>query len=174
MTSVRDKLPASDMATVQVAEILDVEQEIGAQLPDAYEDFLTIAGCGEEYGGLACWYHFDITRGGNILEANKKLMSSQARRIRTEKLTAQLLPAHFLAVLDSYDGTVYGFIQESDTAFGPSVWSWELETYEFEQVSPNFGEFLEYIAECPVKEIINWRNAQKPASALMKLRPAFA
>lgn len=148
----RDQLEPCDLQPVTLSSILAVEDELGAHLPDQYEDFLLQLGAGEEHGGLARWYHLDITRPGNLLEANEKLREAQTTEMRAHGRRRASFPKEFLAVYDPREGEVFGFMRDGQS-YGASVYVWDMEDYFLEQAADDFSSFLESLVDCSPEEI---------------------
>jgi hypothetical protein len=149
----RDGLAESDLRPVLASDVLTIEHELGAQLPEQYEDFLRSVGVGCEYGGLSWWWHLDVTRPGNLLEKNHRLVGEQLRELRKMGLARDKYPAGFLAIYDPCDGEVFGFLRCPETCFLPKVVAWDTEEFTLSTVAPDFNHFLDYLADCDPEEL---------------------
>lgn len=127
----RDRLRPSSLVRAQLAEIIALEDELGASLPAQYEAHLLHFGAGTEHGGLAFWFHLDRTRSGNILDCNEQLQRSNGR---------PGAPKDFLAVYDSRDGEFFGF-RKQGSSYGPEVFSWTSEEHKCHLHCPDLGSF---------------------------------
>lgn len=139
----RDKLEPCDLAPVAIADILAVEQELGMQLPSAYEDFLTAVGVGEEHGGFGVWFHLDLGRTGNLLEVNEAL----AERFKVRS------PKRFLAFYESRGDAFYGFAADRGRRYGDEVFVLDPEIGKPQLFAADLGEFLEANTDCSEEEI---------------------
>jgi hypothetical protein len=158
LVAARDSLPPSDLHPVLATDIYTLEREIGASLPDQYEDFLREAGCGEEHGGLSRWHHLDITRPGNLIEINHEFAHQQIKRMRSEGISVSRFPRALFVVYDPCDGEVYGFMQDS-SRFNPQVVAWDTDEFTLRTVAQSFAEFLEYVSDCDEEELEEARKA---------------
>jgi len=138
----RDNLAQSELHPIMINEVLAVEDELGIPLPEQYEDFLMKAGAGTEYGGLATWYHFDLTLTGNLLEKNVEI---QHRR-RGEKP-----PGDFLAVYDPCDGSLIGY-QAQNGSYSTELFIWSKED-GIESLSDDLYSFLAENIDCDGAEL---------------------
>lgn len=127
----QEGMGASVLLPVQSTQILDVETQLGGNLPEQYETFLTQIGVGEECGGVGLWFHLDITSPGNVLEASEQVARSG---------TAMLV------VYDAYDGELYGFLPAAK-GFQPEVHAWTSETGEMRLVADQLEDFLDVLAD---------------------------
>lgn len=146
-TSRLEKLPTSSLRPVLATDILAVERELGAQLPEQYEEFLTEVGVGDEYGGLSVWYHLDITRPGNLLDVNEHLAEDQTNQMKKEGLPPSRYPKDFLAIYDGKDGQVYGFLRSQAARFFPQVNAWDQEGFNLVSVAIDFEHFLDWLSQ---------------------------
>ena len=147
LITLRDDLSPSELHPALTTEVLTIERELGAELPEAYEEFLTEVGCGCEFGGVAWWYHLDITRPGNLLEVNQHLVREQAQAMRQIGRSPTEFPTGFLAVYDPCDGEVFGFQLNGGGRYAPAVWAWDTEEFELREVAPDMCHFLDYLLE---------------------------
>lgn len=136
LASERFDIAPSDLQRVMINEVMALEDEIGADLPEQYEAFLTDVGVGQEFSGLGYWFHCDLAREGNLLRVNGKLWRGQHQQYERR------MPAEFFAVYDPCDGTLIGFKRENGS-FGAPVYCWHPETNELEEISEDFCSFLE-------------------------------
>lgn len=132
-------LEPSSLRPVTASDIIAVERELGRTLPDEYATFLVEIGCGDEYGGLARWFHFDITEPGNVLEESTRF---QARGN----------PRGFLAVYDPFDGDVYGFLP-MQRSYRSEPHSWNQERRELRQLASSFSELLDELVAGDVEVV---------------------
>lgn len=147
LLSERDALPASELYPALTTDVLTVERELGVELPEDYEDFLTIVGSGPEFGGVAWWYHLDITRPGNILEVNHELAKEQAQLMRKAGKAPSDFPNGFLAIYDACDGEVFGFERDTKGKFLPHVIAWDTEDYTSQRIADDLCGFLDFLLE---------------------------
>jgi hypothetical protein len=145
--AVRDKLPPSELRPCSSADIMSVEHEVGMTLPSEYVDFLCQVGTGKEFGGLAIWFHLDLTRPGNVLECSQRLMHDQTQTMSEAGIDAEHYPEGLLIFYDPCDGGMYGFLPASDSVYHPHVYFWDCETHELEQVADNLYIFLALLCE---------------------------
>lgn len=117
---------------VQSAQIFDVENQLGSNLPEQYETFLTMVGTGDENGGVGRWYHFDIMSPGNVLEESARMPENSPA-------------AGMLVFYDACDGDLYGFLP-GKARFMPEVYAWNIESDEMRRVADSFEEFLDCLA----------------------------
>jgi hypothetical protein len=152
LIAARDGLDECKLQPVMLSQIMAVADELGAQMPDQYEDFLLEVGAGMEHGGLARWYHLDVTRPGNLLDANERLRQSQAEEMRAHGRKKARFPKEFLAVYDPCEGEVFGFMR-SGGEFGSAVYLWDLEEHYLERIADDFCEFLGTLVDCSAEEV---------------------
>lgn len=145
----RDGLQVSDLRPALASDILTIERELDAQLPEQYEDFLRTCGVGKQFGGLSEWFHLDITRPGNLFEKNAELVAFQASLNGNGKK----FPKGFLGVYDDFEGEIFGFLKPSGSRYLPQVVAWDQETQELSPVSQDFNCFLDYLADCDIEEL---------------------
>lgn len=138
-------LPVCDLRPAQTADLLTVERTIGMTLPQEYVAFLLEVGCGEEFGGLSLWHHFDLTLAGNTLEASHELAAHAPRAPRSQP--HRRLPRGFLPIYDSLDGSVYGYIPRSSNEYERQIYVWDTDANELRQVADDFAGFLDYLVE---------------------------
>lgn len=148
----RDGLGPSELAPVAIADILALEQELGMQLPPAYEEFLTVVGVGEEHGGLGVWFHLDLGRTGNLLEVNESL--AERHRLR--------LPENFLIFYESRGDAFYGFPSARKRRYSDEVYVLDPEEDKPQPFAADLGEFLEANTDCDEEEI---QRAERRAEA---------
>jgi hypothetical protein len=146
-TAARDKLPASELRPCSSADIMSVEHEVGMSLPEEYVEFLCQVGVGTEFGGLAIWFHLDLTRPGNVIDRSQILMRDQTKIMEKGGVTAEQYPEDLLIFHDPCDGGMYGFLPDSDSAYKPCVYFWDCEMHELEQVADTFDAFLPSLCE---------------------------
>jgi hypothetical protein len=143
----RDDMPHSELHPVLATDILTVERELGAELPETYEEFLTDVGAGNEFGGTAWWYHFDITRPGNLLEATRTFAEEQIRALRDAGRPIRQFPSGFLAIYDPCDGEIFGFRLNGGSRYDDAVWAWDTDDLTQRRVADDFCAFLDYLLE---------------------------
>lgn len=143
----KEGLAKSDLRPCSAADVMSVERETGVSLPEEYVDFLCQVGAGEEHNGLACWYHLDITRPGNVVNHSHVVMTEQIQAMREAGVPVTRYPKNMLLIHDPCDGVIYGFVPNSGSTYKPGVYCWDLEEFELEQISECFGEFLEYLTK---------------------------
>lgn len=161
LISERDNLPASALYPVTLPEVMAIEEELGASLPDHYEEFVLEAGVGAELGGLAEWFHLELTRPGNLIEANRDLAREQAASIRKQGAGVSY-PTDFLAVYDPREGEVFGFLR-GDGDYEPAVYQWDLEEFRLERVADDLYSFLDELVDCDEDEVaLIERRAEEP------------
>jgi hypothetical protein len=114
---------------VQMSQIFELVAQLKIELPKQYETFLTTVGCGEECGGMGLWYHLDLTSPGSVLERSRGIPSTSPAK-------------GMLAIYDSYDGDIYGFLP-GKRSFRPQVHALNTETNELHKVADNFEDFLD-------------------------------
>lgn len=152
LIATRDRLDRSDLHPVMLSQIIAIEDELGAHLPDQYEDFILEAGVGTEHGGLASWYHLDLTRPGNVIAENARLRSSQAKEMRERGRKRCRFPKGFLAIYDPHEGEVFGFVRDGNS-YGVEVFLWDLDEYYLELAYDSFAEFLDGLVDCSSAEV---------------------
>ena len=149
--SLREGLPVSELRPCSAADITSFEREMGMSLPDQYVDFLCRVGAGDEFGGLARWFHLDLTRPGNIITRSAALVAEQARLLQAAGAPVGQLPDDILFFYDPHDGALYGFLpasdSDSDAEYQPAVFLWDCEEFSLEEVSSNLFGFLSYLCE---------------------------
>ena len=145
--SLREGLPASELRPCFAADVMSVEREVGMSLPEQYVDFLCQVGVGDEFGGLARWFHLDLTRPGNIIAHSEALAAEQLRLMEETGVPAQHFPKGILFFYDSHDGVLYGFLPASDSSYKPAVFLWDCEEFVLEEAADNFFTFLSYLCE---------------------------
>jgi hypothetical protein len=123
---------SASLHPVQATQIFAVESQLGVNLPEQYETFLTTVGTGEECGGVGRWYHLDIMSTGNIIE-----MSGQ--------IPGDGDAAGMLVIYDSCDGDLYGFLPDK-ARFRPEVFAWDGDVGEMRPVAESFEAFLDCLA----------------------------
>lgn len=165
----RDDLPKSEWRPVMLSDVMTIEKELNTQLPREYEEFLIQAGVGLELGGLAEWYHLDLSVSNNLIEANEF--------IRGEfEFTP---PTGFLAVYDLRDGSYLGFEKE-DMIYKPGFYAWDSEDGSYEKEANSLGEFLADNIDCTAEELeLIEEELEEELSILIKtargtLEPKFA
>jgi hypothetical protein len=165
----RDGLPKSEWRPVMLSDVMTIEKELNAQLPRQYEEFLIQAGVGLELGGLAEWYHLDLSVSNNLIEANEF--------IREEFDFAP--PESFLAVYDLKDGIYLGFEKE-DIFYKPGFYAWDSEDGSYEKEANSLNEFLADNVDCTARELeVIEEELEEELSRLIKtaratLEPKFA
>ena len=143
----RDGLAGSDLRPCSSADIMSVEREVGMSLPEEYVDFLCQVGAGEEHGGLARWFHLDMTRPGNVIDHSHTVMSEQLGRLRDNGQPTSRYPKNMLVAYDACDGVLYGFVPNSHSTYKPGVFCWDCDELALEKVADSFYEFLDYLAD---------------------------
>lgn len=141
----RDNLSKSVLHPVMFSDVMTIEEEIGNELPNQYEEFITELGVGEEYGGLSKWLLLDLTVDENILNKNTELRNGN----RYNKFKA---PKHFFAVYDQHDGIFVGFQHLKNKQLDEKVTAWDSETGELEIITDSFYDFLEVNLDCKLSE----------------------
>jgi len=136
----RDKLEKNNLTPVMLNEIMAVEDELGIDLPEQYENFLLQVGPGSEYGQLAYWYHLDLTRDGNLLQINQELQKRAKNRPRNPL-------KRFLAVYDPCDGSLVGFVRTND-GYKKEVFAWFEDERVLEPLAQDFCSFLQSNIDC--------------------------
>jgi hypothetical protein len=165
----RDGLPKSEWRTVMLSDVMTIEKELSAQLPREYEEFLIQAGVGLELGGLAEWYHLDLSVSNNLVEANEF--------IRKEFQFTP--PSAFLAVYDLRDGIYLGFEKEGIT-YKPEFYAWDSDNGSYEKEADSLSEFLADNIDCTAEELeLVEEELEEELSRLIKisrgsLEPKFA
>lgn len=142
LISQRDGLEVSELVPMMLSDIMIFEEELKAEFPKEYEEFLVRVGGGLELGGLAEWFHLDLSVENNLIDANRKLFQQEDYNP----------PKNFLAVYDAKDGSFFGF-QKKGSAFQSTVMMWDSEDKIFEPYAENLYEFLEQNVDCSEEEI---------------------
>jgi hypothetical protein len=124
---------SASLHPVQATQIFAVESQLGVNLPEQYETFLTTVGTGEECGGVGCWHHLDIMSPGNILEASTQVPRDSHA-------------SGMLVIYDSYDGEIYGFLPDK-SRYRPEVYAWDQEGGDMRKVADSFENFLDCLAQ---------------------------
>jgi hypothetical protein len=142
----RDGLELTPLQPQAITDIHALERALGRDLPEAYEHFLHEVGAGELFGGLAVWYHADITMPGNLKEVSETFAEAQeeARRMRGG---GQRLPKGFLPIYDAFEGEVFGLLPESKSRYGQAVYSWDCDELALTKVAEDFYGFLDFLAQ---------------------------
>ena len=141
--SERDKLAPSEWNPVMLNDIITFENELKAELPKEYEEFLIAIGGGLELGGLAEWYHLDLSLKNNLIEANNKLLNHSEEHNP---------PKGFLAVYDCKDGTFFGFQRKHNTYLSDFM-IWDSYDNDYEKYADNLFLFLDQNIDCSTEEI---------------------
>jgi len=139
----RDGLVPPQLVPVSLADVIAVQSELSMTLPGAYEEFLVTVGVGEEHGGLGVWFHLDLGRTGNLLEANEGM--AEAHGLPS--------PKRFLAIYESRGEGYYGFAARRGGRYREQVSFYDLDSGEFEEVAGDLFEFLESNVDCNEREI---------------------
>lgn len=165
----RDQLKRSEWKPVMLNDLLTLENELGAELPKQYEEFLLKAGVGLELGGLAEWYHLDLSVDNNLIEANSTI----------RKENGNVPPDNFLAVYDLKDGIYLGF-EKGNSYYSPELMAWDVEDGSYEVEANCLFDFLGENVDCTEDEIEIVRDAMEEdlsrsiAAARADLMPKFA
>lgn len=140
-------------------DVMAIEREIGASLPNQYQDFLVKAGTGVEYGGLAVWYHLDLMMSGNIIEASKDMTDEAKKSLRAADQSPKKIPKDILVISDRCDGS-YLCLRLSGNSYNEAIWIWDSEDLSFEKLADDLEGALDIICECQESEMnaihINW------------------
>lgn len=139
----RDQLKRSEWKPVMLNDVITLENELGAEFPKQYEEFLIKAGVGLELGGLAEWYHLDLSVGNNLIEANDKIRKAA---------NGSAPPKDFLAIYDLKDGVYLGFEKEHEH-YLPELMVWDSEEESYEVEAECLFYFLAENVECSEEEI---------------------
>ena len=122
----------------QSTQIFDIEEALGASLPEQYETFLTMVGTGEDGAVLGRWFHLDVMTPGNVIEVSG--------------LIPEGCPAAgMLVVYDANDGDVYGFLPDNHGRYRPAVYAWNSDDGEFRRIADSFERFLDCLANDDVE-----------------------
>jgi hypothetical protein len=148
----REALEDSHLVPALASDILAVERELGAELPQQYEDFLRHAGCGVEHGGLAIWYHLDLTRPGNLIDVNRQLREDSLAALRRAGHSTRRFPRGFMAIYDSCDGELFGYLQRGHY-FLPEIIAWDVEELTTRKIASDLYEFLAQNIKVDVDEL---------------------
>lgn len=144
--SKRDSLPASSLHPVQIAELLAIEEHLGAPLPSQYAEWLLTVGVGYEHGGLALWHHCDLARPGSVVETSNNEGPNHRE---------------MCIFFDSLEGDFFGFLKS------PKGWQKEIyivdEAGSYEKYCSDFAAFLRSNIDCSEEELAHIKEEQMVA-----------
>lgn len=146
LISLEHGLERSRLLPVMSIDLMAVERELNMTLPQQYVSFVEKIGCGEEFGGVSLWLHFDISMPGNVIDRSRAL-ARQVQDAPRRGRGAKRLPRGFFAFYDSCEGDIYGFVPVSAGTFSPEVYAWNTEVGELSRVTDSFDKFLDYLVE---------------------------
>jgi len=133
LDSFAPEFSAAALHPAQSTQIFDIEEALGASLPEQYETFLTMVGTGEDAAVLGRWFHLDVMTPGNVIEVSS--------------LIPEGCPAAgMLVIYDANDGDVYGFLPDNHGHYRPTVYAWNSEDADFRPVADSFERFLDCLA----------------------------
>lgn len=133
LDSFAPEFTAAALHPAQSTQVFDIEEELGANLPELYETFLTLIGTGEDGAVLGRWFHLDVMAPGNLIEVSSLIPAG--------------CPASgMLVIYDANDGDVYGFLPDNRGHYHPEVYAWNSDDGEFRRVADNFERFLDCLA----------------------------
>lgn len=131
---------------VAATNILSVERVLGRSLPDPYKQFLSEVGTGYEPGKLGEWLSCDITRERNLVAFSQDLQDRARSALRQKRRALSHYPAGMLAIFDSLDGEIYGFVPCGPDAFCEHIVAFDQDALTTRVIASNFDELLSALA----------------------------
>src|ERR1035437_3259482 len=121
LDSFAPEFSSATLHPAQSTQIFNIEDVLGASLPEQYETFLTTVGTGDDGAVLGRWFHLDVMTPGNVMEVSAHIPEGS-------------LASGMLVIYDANDGDVYGFLPDSQGHYLPEVYAWNSADAEFRSV----------------------------------------